>query len=50
MKHNGFHRSKLGRDIKHQITFVVLFKPAGDVSQVGRLNVHLGFGSVVVNR
>ena len=49
MNHNGFHRSKLGRDIKHQTTFVVLFKPAGDVLHFARLKVHLGFGSVVVN-
>ena len=39
IKHNLFHKSKLGRDIELQNTHIVLFKSLRDVLQVSRLSV-----------
>ena len=49
IKHNFFHKSKLGRDIELQNTHIVLFKSPRDVLQVGRLSVHLGLGLSLVD-
>ena len=48
IKHNLFHKSKLGRDIELQNTHIVLFKSPRDVLQVGRLSVQLGLGLLLV--
>ena len=39
IKHNLFHKSKLGRDIELQNKHIVLFKLPRDVQPVGRLSV-----------
>ena len=44
IKHNFFHKSKLGRYMELQNTHIVLFKSPRDVLQVGRLNLQLGLG------
>ena len=44
IKHNLFHKSKLGRDIELQNTHFVLFKSSRDVLRVGRLSVQMGLG------
>ena len=49
LKHNLFHQSKLGRDVKLQNTHIVLFKLPRDVHQVATLTVQLGLGSALVN-
>ena len=49
IKHNLFHRSKLGRDVELQNTHVVLFKSPRDVHQVTTLSVLLGLGSALVD-
>ena len=49
IKHNLFHKSKLGRDIELQNTHIVLFKSPRDVMQVGRLSVQLGLGTSLVD-
>ena len=49
IKHNLFHRSKLGRDVELQNTHIVLFKSPRDVPQVAILNVQLGLGSALVD-
>ena len=48
IKHNLFHKSKMGRDIELQNTHIVLFKSPRDVLQVGRLSVQLGLGLSLV--
>ena len=48
IKHNLFHKSKLGRDIDFQNTHIVLFKSPRDVSQVGMLSVQLALGLSLV--
>ena len=49
IKHNLFHKSKLGRDIELQNTQIVLFKSPRDVLQVGWLSVQLGRGLSLVD-
>ena len=49
IKHNLFHKNKLGRDIELQNTHIVLFKSPRDVLQVGRLSVQLGLGLLLVD-
>ena len=49
IKHNLFHKSKLGRDIELQNTHIVLFKSPRDVLQIGRLSVQLGLGLSLVD-
>ena len=49
IKHNLFHKSKLGRDIELQNTHIVLFKSPRDVLQVGRLSVQLRLGLSLVD-
>ena len=49
IKHNLFHKSKLGRDIELQNTHIVLFKLPRDVMQVGRLSVQLGLGTSLID-
>ena len=46
IKHNLFHKSKLGRDIELQNTHTVLFKSPRDVLQVGRLSRFVACGLV----
>ena len=46
IKHNLFHKSKLGRDIEHQNTHIVLFESPQDVLQVGRLSRFVACGLV----
>ena len=48
IKHNLFHQSKLGRDVKLQNTHIVLFKSPRDVMQVSTLSTQLGLGSELV--
>lgn len=48
IKHNLFHKSKLGRDVELQNTHIVLFKSPRDVLQVGTLSQQLGLGSQLV--
>ena len=48
-KHNFFHQSKLGRDVKLQNTHIVLFKSSRDVMQVTTLSTQLGLGSELVD-
>ena len=45
IKHNLFHQSKLGRDIKLRNTHIVLFKSPRDVLQINTLSQQLGLGS-----
>ena len=45
IKHNLFHQSKLGADVEHQNTHIVLFKSPGDVMHVSKLSAQLGLGS-----
>ena len=45
IKHNLFHRSKLGRDVELKNTHIVLFKSQRDVMQVTTLSTQLGLGS-----
>ena len=45
IKHNLFHRSKLGRDVELQNTHIVLFNSPRDVMQVTTLGTQLGLGS-----
>ena len=49
IKHNLFHQSKLGRDVKLQNTHIVLFKSPRDVMQVTTLSTQLGLGSELVD-
>ena len=49
IKHNLFHKSKLGRDIEPQIIHIVLFKSPRVVLQVGRLSVQLGLSLSLVD-
>ena len=49
IKHNLFHKSKLGRDIELQNTHIVLFKSPRDVLQLGRLSVQLGLRLLLVD-
>ena len=49
IKHNPFHRSKLGRDVELQNTHNVLFKSPRDVMQVTTLITQLGLGSELVD-
>ena len=49
IKHNLFHKSKLGRDVELQNTHIVLFKSPRDVMQVNTLSTQLGFGSELVD-
>jgi hypothetical protein len=42
IKHNLFHKSKLGRDIELQLTHVILFKNPRDVQQIRYLARQLG--------
>ena len=44
IKHNLFHKRKLGRDIELKTTHIVPFKSPREVLQVGRLSVQLGIG------
>ena len=48
IKHNLFHRSKLGRDVELQNSHIVLFKSPRDVMQVTTLSTQLGLGSELV--
>ena len=48
-KHNFFHQSDFGRDVKLQNTHIFLFKSPRDVMQVSTLNAHLGQGSEQVD-
>lgn len=45
IKHNLFHKSKLGRDVELQNTHIVLFKSPRDVLQIGTLSQQLGLGT-----
>ena len=49
IKHNLFHQSKLGRDVKLQNTHIVLFKSPRDVMQITTLSTQLGLGSELVD-
>ena len=49
IKHNLFHRSKLGRDVEFQKTHIVLFKSPRDVMQVTTLGAQWGLGSELVD-
>ena len=49
IKHNLFHRSKLGRDVELQNTHIVLFKSFRVVMQVSTLSAHFGLGSELVD-
>ena len=49
IKHNLFHQSKLGRDVKLQNTHIVLFKSPRDVLQVTTFSTQLGLGSETVD-
>ena len=49
IKHNIFHKSKLGRVIELQNTHIVPFRSPRDVIQVGRLSVQLGLGLLLVD-
>ena len=42
IKHNFFHRSKLGRDVELQNTHIVPFKSPRNVMQVYNLSAQLG--------
>ena len=49
IKHNLFHKSKLGRDIELQNTHILLFKSPRDVLQIGRLSSQLGLGLLLMD-
>ena len=49
IKHNLFHKSKLGRDVELQKTHIVLFKAPRDVMQVSTHSAQLRFGSKLVD-
>ena len=49
IKHNFFHQSKLGRDVKLQNTHIVLFKSPRVVMQVSTPSTQLGLGSELVD-
>ena len=49
IKHNLFHKSKLGRDVELQNTHNVLLKSPRDVMQVTALSTRLGLGSELVD-
>ena len=49
IKHNLFHKNKLGRDVELQNTHIVLLKSLRDVHQVATLSVQLGLGSTLVD-
>ena len=49
IKHNFFHRSKLGRDVELQNTHIVLLKCPHDLMQVTTLGAKLGLGSELVD-
>ena len=49
IKHNPFHRSKLGRDVELQNTHNVLFKSPRDVMQVTTLITQLVLGSELID-
>ena len=49
IKHNLFHQSKFGRDVKLQNTQIVPFKSPRDVMQISTLSAHLGLGSEIVD-
>ena len=49
IKNNFFHQSKLGRDVEHQNTHIVLFKFPRYVMQVTTLGAQLGLGSELVD-
>ena len=49
IKHNLFHRSKLGRDVELQNTHIVLFKSPRELMQVTTLSTKLGLGSKLVD-
>ena len=48
IKHNLFHRSKVGRDVELQNTHIALFRSPRDVMQVTTLSTQLGLGSELV--
>ena len=48
IKHNLFHRSKLGRDVEFQNPHIVLFKFPHDVMQVTTFSTQLGLGSKLI--
>ena len=45
IKHNLFHKSKLGRDVELQNIHIVLFRSSRDEMQVTTLSTQLGLGS-----
>ena len=49
IKHNLFHRSKLGRDVELQNTHIVLFESPRDVIEVSTLSAQLGLDSELVD-
>ena len=49
IKHNLFHRSKLGRDVELKNTRIVLFKSPRDVMEVTTLSTQLDHGSELVD-
>ena len=49
IKHNLFHQSKLGRDVKLQNTHIFLVKSLRDVMQVTTLSTQWGLGSQLVD-
>ena len=49
IKHNLFHKSKLGNNVELQNTHILLFKSPHDVHQVGNLSVQLGPASALVD-
>ena len=42
IKHNLFHKSPIGRDVKLQLTHIVLFQSPRDINQIERLGQQLG--------
>ena len=49
IKHNLFHKSKLGRDVEFQNSHIVSFKSPRDIMQVTNLSTQLGLGSELVD-
>ena len=49
LKHNLFHKSKLGIDVESQNTHIVLFKSPREVMLVTTLSTQLGIGSELVD-
>ena len=45
IKHNLFHKNKLGRNVEVQNTHIFLFKSPRDVLQIKTLSQQLGLGS-----